>query len=587
MLNKFFELDNGKLSKNPFRIAIQSMRKIKGLVFVSLFLLLLKYVSFNLIPLFNKYLFDAVEVLQFSEIYKYLGFYIVALVGFQVFDFVYWIISIKMFAKMQTQIRHDILSYLNLHSLNYYASRSSGSVVNAYHSLKDACDLFFVFIESVLLTFVSLLVAAGLCFAVNVYLGIGLLIWNILLILFSWKFIQKLGVRTVDLETKAHIYQGFLGDFLSNIKVLKIFNVFQETVVRMHNFVDVFGRSALRKWRFKSLFSSYLDFSDVVLMLALSVVLGHLYFAGLITLGDVTMVFVLGQRIDIAMKDFATELEYFMDRYQAISVSVRNLFVEHDNLDKDDVDDLVLDAEVGIELRNLSFRYPESKSKSSDLIGVNLSIKPGEKIGIVGRSGAGKSTLFKLLQRQFEIADGQVFFNGCDIMDYTKTSILGHMSVVEQDNLMFNRSLKENIVLGRDVSEERLMQVLKDSHCLEFIEQLPDGLGTMIGERGVKLSGGQRQRVAIARAMVDKAPIVLLDEATSALDSESEKVISDAFRNLSEGHTMLCIAHRLSTLYFVDRIVVMDQGRIVNVGTHAWLLENCDIYASLASSELE
>ena len=122
MLNKFFELDNGKLSKNPFRIAIQSMRKIKGLVFVSLFLLLLKYVSFNLIPLFNKYLFDAVEVLQFSEIYKYLGFYIVALVGFQVFDFVYWIISIKMFAKMQTQIRHDILSYLNLHSLNYYAS---------------------------------------------------------------------------------------------------------------------------------------------------------------------------------------------------------------------------------------------------------------------------------------------------------------------------------------------------------------------------------------------------------------------------------------------------------------------------------
>ena len=109
----------------------------------------------------------------------------------------------------------------------------------------------------------------------------------------------------------------------------------------------------------------------------------------------------------------------------------------------------------------------------------------------------------------------------------------------------------------------------------------------MIGERGVKLSGGQRQRVAIARAMVDKAPIVLLDEATSALDSESEKVISDAFRNLSEGHTMLCIAHRLSTLYFVDRIVVMDQGRIVNVGTHAWLLENCDIYASLARSELE
>ena len=587
MLHKFFELDNGKLSENPFRIAIQSMRKIKGLVLVSLFLLLLQYVSFNLIPLFNKYLFDAVEVLQFSEIYKYLGFYILALVAFQVFGFVYWIISIKMFAKMQTQIRHDVLSYLNLHSLNYYASRSSGSVVNAYHSLKDACDLFFVFIESVLLTFVSLLVAAGLCFAVNVYLGIGLLIWNILLILFSWKFIQKLGVRTVDLETKAHIYQGFLGDFLSNIKVLKIFNVFQETVVRMHNFVDVFGRSALRKWRLKSLFSSYLDFSDVVLMLVLSLVLGHLYFAGLITLGDVTMVFVLGQRIDIAMKDFATELGYFMDRYQAVSVSVRNLFVEHDNLDKDDVDDLVLDAEVGIELRNLSFRYPESKSKSSDLIGVNLSIKPGEKIGIVGRSGAGKSTLFKLLQRQFEIADGQVFFNGCNIMDYTKTSILGYMSVVEQDNLMFNRSLRENIVLGRDVSEERLMRVLKDSHCLEFIELLPDGLRTMIGERGVKLSGGQRQRVAIARAMVDKAPIVLLDEATSALDSESEKVISDAFRNLSEGHTMLCIAHRLSTLYFVDRIVVMDQGRIVNVGTHAWLLENCDIYASLARSELE
>ena len=205
---------------------------------------------------------------------------------------------------------------------------------------------------------------------------------------------------------------------------------------------------------------------------------------------------------------------------------------------------------VSISIKNLNFRYPKSKSKSNDLSSINLDIKSGEKIGIVGRSGSGKSTLFKLLQRQFEFDDGQIFFNDLDINDYTKQSIRNNIAVVDQDNQMFNRSLKENILLGRKVSDKKLNKVLKDSHCNEFIKNLPDGLDTLVGERGVKLSGGQRQRVAIARSMISKAPLVLLDEATSALDSKSEKVISDAFEKLSKDHTMICIAHRLSTFAF-------------------------------------
>jgi len=587
MFKNIFELENGKLSKNPFRIAIQSMRNFKFLAFVSFFVLILQIVFYNLIPLFNKYFFDAIEVLNFTNIYKFLFLYIFILVFHQIFTYTYFIASSRLYAYMQTQIRKDVLGYLNLHSLSYFASRPSGKVTNEYHNLYDCNVILFVILENIIPSIIVLVVSVVLAFTVNVYVGIGILIWNILTSLLSVKFIKLLAKRTQELEFVSNYFMGIFGDFVSNIKILRIFNVSLVTRNRLTKIVKDYCIKALRKWRFKSIFNTFLDFCDVILILILTIVLGNMYFNNLISLGDITMLFTLAYRIDDSFKDLMNGIESVTTDYEVSSIAAQNILVDIDNLDKGNAKKLPLLDKVSISIKNLSFRYPKSKSKSNDLSSINLEIKSGEKIGIVGRSGSGKSTLFKLLQRQFEFQDAQIFFNDLDVNDYTKQSVRNNISVVDQDNQMFNRSLKENILLGRKVSEKKLKQVLNDSHCNEFIKNIPDGLDALVGERGVKLSGGQRQRVAIARSMISKAPLVLLDEATSALDSKSEKVISDAFEKLSKDHTMICIAHRLSTLHFVDRIVVMDKGRIVNVGTHDDLLKTCNIYQTLSNDQLD
>lgn len=587
MFKNIFELKNGKLSENPLKIAFQSMRNNKLLAFMSLLLLIFQISAYNLVPVFNKYFFDALEILNFTNIYKFLFLYILILVFSQVFKYAYFIISSRLYAYMQTQIRKDVLNYLNLHSLNYFDSRPSGKVTNEYHNLYDCNKILFTTLENIIPSVVVLVVSVVLAFFVNVYVGIGILVWNIFTIFISNKFIKLISKRTQELEIVSNYFMGVLGDFVSNVKILRIFNVSQVTFNRLTKIVSDYCFVALRKWRLKTIFGSFLDFCDFILILVFTVVLGRMYFANLITLGDLTMLFTLAYRIDDSLKELINSIEKIVVDFQISAMAAQNLLVEIDNLDKENAKHMPVLDSLAISIKNLNFRYPKSKSKFNDLSSINLEIKSGEKIGIVGRSGSGKSTLLKLLQRQFEFDNGQIFFNDLDINNYTKQSIRNNIAVVDQDNQMFNRSLNENILLGRKASEKKLEQVLKDSHCSEFIKNLPDGLDTLVGERGVKLSGGQRQRVAIARSMMSKAPLVLLDEATSALDSESEKVISDAFEKLSKDHTMICIAHRLSTLHFVDRIVVMDKGKIINIGTHDWLIENCKTYQSLAKNQLQ
>jgi len=586
MLKNIFELKNDKLSENPLWIAIQSMRNNKLLAFLSLLLLIFQIFAYNLVPIFNKYFFDALEVLNFTNIYKLLFLYILILIFSQVFKYAYFITSSRLYAYMQTQIRKDVLSYLNLHSLNYFVSRPSGKVTNEYHNLYDCNKILFTTLENVIPSVVVLVVSVVLAFLVSNNIGVGILVWSILIILISTKFIKLLSKRTQELELVSNYFMGVLGDFISNVKILRIFNVTKVTFNRLTKIASNYCFVALKKWRLKSIFGIFLDFCDVILILVFTVVLGKMYFANLITLGDLTMLFTLAYRIDDSLKELINSVEQIVADYQVSAIAAQNILVEIDNLDKENAKHMPVLDSLGISIKNLSFRYPKSKSKSNDLSSINLEIKSGEKIGIVGRSGSGKSTLFKLLQRQFEFQDAKIFFNDLDVNDYTKQSVRNNIAVVDQDNQMFNRSLKENILLGRKVSDKKLKQVLKDSHCNEFIKNLPDGLDALVGERGVKLSGGQRQRVAIARSMISKAPLVLLDEATSALDSKSEKVISDAFKKLSKDHTMICIAHRLSTLHFVDRIVVMDKGRILNVGTHDYLLEKCKVYQSLSKDQL-
>lgn len=235
----------------------------------------------------------------------------------------------------------------------------------------------------------------------------------------------------------------------------------------------------------------------------------------------------------------------------------------------------------GIVFRDVSFAYDDAPD-AEVLSDINLSVQAGQRIGLVGSSGAGKTTITKLLMRFNEATSGEILIDGQNIASVTQQSLRHSIAYVSQEPTLFHRSLRENISYGKlDATDQELWQAIKSANAYDFIHKLPDSLDTVVGERGVKLSGGQRQRIAIARAILKDAPILILDEATSALDSESEKLIQKSLETLMKGRTSIVIAHRLSTIAKLDRIIVLDGGKIVEDGTHAELLKERGIYAKL------
>jgi ATP-binding cassette subfamily B protein len=228
----------------------------------------------------------------------------------------------------------------------------------------------------------------------------------------------------------------------------------------------------------------------------------------------------------------------------------------------------------------MTFTHPENDEPLFH--GLDLSIKPGEKIGLVGHSGSGKTSLTKLLLRYNDIDAGEINIDGQSIAKITQEELRRHIAYVPQEPLLFHRTIQENIAYGKpDATEEEIIAAARKAHAHEFIQKLAKGYDTLVGERGVKLSGGQRQRIAIARAILKDAPILVLDEATSALDSESEKLIQEALWELMKGRTAIVIAHRLSTVQKMDRILVLDNGKITEQGTHADLVKQQGTYAQL------
>lgn len=233
-----------------------------------------------------------------------------------------------------------------------------------------------------------------------------------------------------------------------------------------------------------------------------------------------------------------------------------------------------------IEFCDVSYKFSDGVGNVIDAI--SLKIPAGQKVGLVGHSGAGKTTITHLLLRFADVSEGTVLIGGHDIRNVTQTSLRRHISYVPQEPMLFHRSLRENIAYGKpDATDKEIIEVARKAHALEFIEKLPEGLETKVGERGVKLSGGQRQRIAIARAILKDAPILMLDEATSALDSESERLIQTALGELMKDRTSIVIAHRLSTIQKMDRIVVLENGAVSEEGSHRELLAKHGAYASM------
>jgi ATP-binding cassette subfamily B protein len=304
---------------------------------------------------------------------------------------------------------------------------------------------------------------------------------------------------------------------------------------------------------------------------------------GAATTGDVVLICTLGIAILHATRDLAVALVDVTQHMARLSEALATLLIPHELRDHPEAAPLV---ERGTDMifENISFHYPDGRQVFTDL---SLHIESGQRVGLVGPSGSGKSTLFGLLQRFYDVQAGRILIHGQDISRVTQESVRAAISVVPQDISLLHRSVMENIRYGRpDASDEEVLEAAAAAKCDDFIDALPEGFSTIVGDRGVKLSGGQRQRIAIGRAFLKDAPILLLDEATSALDVESEEMIRDALGRLMRGRTVIAIAHSLPTLRSFDRIVMLQGGHVVQDGDPDELMQRDGPYRRLVMREM-
>ncbi len=394
-------------------------------------------------------------------------------------------------------------------------------------------------------------------------------------------FIRKRQRLVVDREAASNQMAGHVADVIGNISAVQAFAREDNEQQRHKTFVAHYMKTARHTWDYHVLHIDMVVAPAWVITNVIGLIVAIMFTDNAASLAAVFLTFsyfVTATEIMFEFNRIYRNMETAISeaaQYTALLLEPPRI-VEHADAQQLSV------VRGDIVFRDVDFGYDE---QTDDLLfeKLNLHIKPGEKIALVGRSGGGKTTITKLLLRFVDISGGQLLIDGQNIADATFASLRSAIAYVPQDPAMFHRSLKENIRYGDPTaSDEEVMQAARQANALEFVEKLPEQFETLVGERGVKLSGGQRQRIAIARAVVKNAPILVLDEATSALDSESEVLIQAALWKLMEGRTAIVIAHRLSTIQKMDRILVMDNGKIVEEGSHKELVNKKDgTYAKL------
>jgi ATP-binding cassette subfamily B protein len=494
-----------------------------------------------------------------------------------------WIANFA-FVGVTGDLRRDLFRHLTGHSQSYFAERMPGTLTSRVTATSNAVFTGEnMFVWNVLPPCAATVAAVALVFTVSLPMALGLSL--VAGVMVAIMFRLAAGGRPLhhDFASKAAAVDGEMTDIVTNMPLVRAFGGF----LREHRRFDATVAREMEARR-RSLF--YLEklrifHAVVTIILALSLLAWAimLWQRGAATTGDVVLICTLGLSVLHATRDLAVALVDITQHIARLSEALATLLVPHELCDHPEATPLVRRG-ASVKFEQIQFRYGEGQQIFEDL---NLSFMPGERVGLVGPSGAGKSTVFALLQRFYDVQVGRVVIDGQDISRVTQESLRDAIGVVPQDISLFHRSVMENIRYGRpDASDEEVHEAAIAARC-DFIEGLPNGMRTLVGERGVKLSGGQRQRIAIARAFLKNAPLLLLDEATSALDGESEEAIREALGRLMSGRTVIAIAHRLSTVRSFDRVVVMQLGKVVQDGPPDHLVLREGLYRQLVQREMD
>lgn len=474
-----------------------------------------------------------------------------------------------------------LFAYVSKHSHAYFSNRFAGSLSSQIgHASDGAQSIVQAFLWEYYAAILSLVLTIAYITSVNL-LAAGLFLMLLaVLVPLNIFFSKRRRPHVIRFSRDATTVRGRAVDAVTNIAAVRQFVQHEHEITSFKESVSRMRQSNLYQWGMSEWILVCNNVILIVFEAAIVFAVLYLWSHGAVSIGDLVMVFTLLTGVMGSLVFIGNSMNGFIRRYGEIQEGLSEVLLPHEIVDVPNA--RKLEAYEGkIAFEHVSFAYGDQKAREvfSDL---NLTIKPGERVGLVGPSGAGKSTFVSLLLRQHELTSGGILIDGQAISEVTQDSLRSAMAVVPQEPLLFHRSIRENIAYGKPAATDKeVIEAAKMAQAHDFIEVLPQGYETLVGERGIKLSGGQRQRVAIARAMLKDAPILILDEATSSLDSESEVAVQKALHTLMEKKTVIAIAHRLSTLREMDRILVLADGAIVEDGTHTALLKQAGLYASL------
>ena len=498
---------------------------------------------------------------------------------------------------VQTLIKHQTLAgnfpmrlRWNFHrlmlgqSMSFYqdefAGRVAAKVMQTALAVRDVWFIVADILVFVVIYFVTMVAVVG---HFNMLVMLPFLVWVVLYVSSLSYFVPRLAKVSQQQADARSLMTGRITDAYTNISTVKLFSHARREASYAQSAMKEFLGKVHAQMRYVSGVEVMNHLLNMLLIIATTGVALWLWTKGQVTVGGVAAVTAMALRLNGISHWVMWEMTSLYEQIGTAQDGVNTLSLPHAIVDGNDAQPLEVSAGA-IEFNNVSFSYGLEHKVLQTL---NLHVQPGEKVGLVGRSGAGKSTIVNLLLRFYDVEKGQVLIDGQNVQHVTQNSLRSQIAMVTQDTSLLHRSVRDNILYGRpDATEAEMIHAAKRAEAHDFILSLQDASGRTgydahVGERGVKLSGGQRQRIAIARVMLKNAPILLLDEATSALDSEVEQAIQASLYTLMQGKTVVAIAHRLSTIAAMDRLIVLDEGNIIEEGDHQSLLKQNGLYASL------